>query len=216
MADQLSTWMSGRNLRPDAKTARDDRMVLSGSGPQGHDQKIDDIGYGIGKLASHGNGAGPERAIATLLLGAEASRWPCVDEREVRPHRRIAPGRQFSQHQPHADGLEGLLLYGLGTYTCDLQALGTADEAEKEQARSLHQIKACLGEGWAEVADRSSSSYVVLHQCYMAHFHHAEHGSNRQEGTCHPSHTLSSTKLGAGMTASIATLRETLPILHPH
>jgi hypothetical protein len=54
-------------------------------------------------------------------------------------------------------------LYGSATYTCDSQDLGTADAAEKEQARTLHQIKTCLGEGWAEAADRSSSSYVVLH-----------------------------------------------------
>ena len=60
-------------------------------------------------------------------------------------------------------GWKDCSLYGSGTYTCDSQELGTADEAEKEQARTLHQIKACLGEGWAEVADRSSSSYVVLH-----------------------------------------------------
>ena len=60
-------------------------------------------------------------------------------------------------------GWKDCSIYGSGTYTCDSQELGTADEAEKEQARTLHQIKACLGEGWAEVADRSSSSYVVLH-----------------------------------------------------
>ena len=54
-------------------------------------------------------------------------------------------------------------LYGSGTYTCDSQELATAEVAEKEQARTLHQIKACLGDGWAEAKDRSSSSYVVLH-----------------------------------------------------
>jgi hypothetical protein len=54
-------------------------------------------------------------------------------------------------------------LYGLGTYTCDSQNVGTAEEAEKEQARTLRQIKACLGDGWAEAKDRSSASYVVLH-----------------------------------------------------
>ena len=54
-------------------------------------------------------------------------------------------------------------LYGSGTYTCDSQELATAEAAEKEQARILHQIKACLGDGWAEAADRSSPNYVVLH-----------------------------------------------------
>jgi hypothetical protein len=54
-------------------------------------------------------------------------------------------------------------LYGSATYTCDSQNAGTAEEAEKEQARTLGQIKACLGDGWAEATDRSSASYVVLH-----------------------------------------------------
>jgi hypothetical protein len=39
----------------------------------------------------------------------------------------------------------------------------TAQEAQKAQARDLHQIKACLGEAWTEAPDRSSSSYAVLH-----------------------------------------------------
>jgi hypothetical protein len=54
-------------------------------------------------------------------------------------------------------------LYGSATYTCDSQDVGTPEEAETEQARTLGQIKACLGDGWAEAKDRSSSTYVVLH-----------------------------------------------------
>ena len=54
-------------------------------------------------------------------------------------------------------------LYGRATYTCDSHDIGTAEAAEKEQARTLHDIKACLGDGWAEAKDRSSASYVVLH-----------------------------------------------------
>jgi len=54
-------------------------------------------------------------------------------------------------------------LYGPGTYTCDSQGLGTAQEAENAQARTLHDIKACLGDAWAEAKERSSASYVVLH-----------------------------------------------------
>jgi hypothetical protein len=54
-------------------------------------------------------------------------------------------------------------LYGRATYTCDSRDIGTAEAVENEQARTLHDIKACLGDGWAEAKDRSSASYVVLH-----------------------------------------------------
>jgi hypothetical protein len=60
-------------------------------------------------------------------------------------------------------GWKDCSLYGRATYTCDSQDVGTAEEAEKEQTRTLHDIKACLGDGWAEAKDRSSASYVVLH-----------------------------------------------------
>jgi len=60
-------------------------------------------------------------------------------------------------------GWKDCSLYGRATYTCDSQAVGTMEAAEKEQARALHDIKACLGDGWAEAKDRSSASYVVLH-----------------------------------------------------
>jgi hypothetical protein len=54
-------------------------------------------------------------------------------------------------------------LYGPATYTCDSQALATAEGAETAQARTMHDIKACLGEAWSEAGDRSSPRYVVLH-----------------------------------------------------
>jgi len=54
-------------------------------------------------------------------------------------------------------------LYGAATYTCDSSEMDTAEEAEKERAAILDQVKACLGAGWAEAAERSSPSYVVLH-----------------------------------------------------
>jgi len=60
-------------------------------------------------------------------------------------------------------GWKDCSLYGAATYTCDSPALGSAQEAERTQAELLRQIKACLGEGWAEAADRSSPNYVVLH-----------------------------------------------------
>jgi hypothetical protein len=54
-------------------------------------------------------------------------------------------------------------LYGATTYTCDSPAHRTAAEAELAQARLLDELKACLGNAWAEAKDRSSSTYVVLH-----------------------------------------------------
>ena len=54
-------------------------------------------------------------------------------------------------------------LYGPSAYTCDSPALATAEATERAQTALLREIKACLGEGWAEVAERSSSRYVVLH-----------------------------------------------------
>jgi hypothetical protein len=54
-------------------------------------------------------------------------------------------------------------LYGAATYTCDSAEMETAEEAERARAAILDQVKSCLGAGWAEAADRSSPSYVVLH-----------------------------------------------------
>src|SRR5262252_9883155 len=54
-------------------------------------------------------------------------------------------------------------LYGATTYTCDSSEMGTAEEAEKARAATLQQVKACLGASWTEAAERSSPSYVVLH-----------------------------------------------------
>src|SRR6266446_3760097 len=53
-------------------------------------------------------------------------------------------------------------LYGAATYTCDSSEMDTAEEAERARAAILDQVKACLGAGWAEAAERSSPSYVVL------------------------------------------------------
>jgi hypothetical protein len=52
---------------------------------------------------------------------------------------------------------------GAATYTCDSSEMNSEEEAEKARAATLHQIKACLGAGWAEAAERSSPNYVVLH-----------------------------------------------------
>jgi hypothetical protein len=53
-------------------------------------------------------------------------------------------------------------VYGAATYTCDSVEMDTAEEGEKAQSAILRQVKSCLGAGWAEAPERSSSSYVVL------------------------------------------------------
>jgi hypothetical protein len=60
-------------------------------------------------------------------------------------------------------GWKDCSLYGAATYTCDSSEMDTAEEAEKARAAILDQVKACLGAGWVEAAERSSPSYVVLH-----------------------------------------------------
>jgi hypothetical protein len=60
-------------------------------------------------------------------------------------------------------GWKDCSLYGPATYTCDSPQMDTAEEAEKARTAILDQVKACLGAGWAEAAERSSPSYVVLH-----------------------------------------------------
>jgi hypothetical protein len=53
-------------------------------------------------------------------------------------------------------------LYGTGTYTCDSRAFASAGAAENAQFELVGEIQSCLGEGWAEARNRSSTSYVVL------------------------------------------------------
>ena len=60
-------------------------------------------------------------------------------------------------------GWNNCALYGATTYTCDSPRLGSAQDAQRAQTELLRQIKACLGEGWAEATERSSPDYVVLH-----------------------------------------------------
>jgi len=60
-------------------------------------------------------------------------------------------------------GWKDCSLYGASTYTCDSVEVDTAQRAEAAQAAILQEIKACLGQGWSEAADRSSPSHVVLH-----------------------------------------------------
>jgi len=60
-------------------------------------------------------------------------------------------------------GWKDCSLYGAATYTCDSAEMDTAEEAEGARRDMLDQVKSCLGAGWAEAAERSSPSYVVLH-----------------------------------------------------
>src|SRR5262245_62536109 len=60
-------------------------------------------------------------------------------------------------------GWKDCSLYGAATYTCDAAEIATAEEAERARAAILDQVKASFGAGWAEAAERSSPSYVVLH-----------------------------------------------------
>ena len=69
----------------------------------------------------------------------------------------------FSDTSLTLSGWHDCALYGNTTYTCDSPEMDTAEEAEKARAAILDQVKACLGAGWAEAAERSSPSYVVLH-----------------------------------------------------
>lgn len=59
-------------------------------------------------------------------------------------------------------GWKDCSLYGTRTYVCDFRSFGSAEEAAKAQAAIVNDIKACLGEGWQEDDDRSSSTYAVV------------------------------------------------------
>jgi hypothetical protein len=69
----------------------------------------------------------------------------------------------FRQTTLPLTGWRDCALYGAATYTCDSDEHDSVGEAERTQALLAKQIKACLGEGWAIAAERSSASYVVLH-----------------------------------------------------
>jgi hypothetical protein len=60
-------------------------------------------------------------------------------------------------------GWKDCSLYGAATYTCDSAEMDTAEEADEARRDILDQVKSCLGAGWVEAAERSSPSYVVLH-----------------------------------------------------
>jgi hypothetical protein len=59
-------------------------------------------------------------------------------------------------------GWKDCSLYGAATYTCDSAEMDTAEQADEARRDILDQVKSCLGAGWAEAAERSSPSHVVL------------------------------------------------------
>lgn len=59
-------------------------------------------------------------------------------------------------------GWKDCSLYGAATYTCDSAEMDTAEQADEARRDLLDDVKSCLGAGWAEAAERSSPSYVVL------------------------------------------------------
>ena len=59
-------------------------------------------------------------------------------------------------------GWKDCSLYGAATYTCDSAEMDTAEQADEARRDTLEDVKSCLGAGWAEAAERSSPSYVVL------------------------------------------------------
>jgi hypothetical protein len=60
-------------------------------------------------------------------------------------------------------GWKDCSLYGAATYTCDSAEMDSAAEADKARVATLDQVKSCFGAGWAEAAERTSPSYLVLH-----------------------------------------------------
>src|SRR5262249_4389520 len=128
---------------------------------EGHDEKTHDAGCRNDELA--GNRAGADRALASaiLLLRPEPGRRSGDDERE--DLLRSPAVRARAAFWIPAWDWKDCSLYGAATYTCDSSEMDTAEEAEKARAAILDQVKACLGAGWAEAAERSSPNYVVLH-----------------------------------------------------
>jgi len=59
-------------------------------------------------------------------------------------------------------GWKDCSVYGAATYTCASAAMDTAEHADEARRDFLEEVKSCLGAGWAEAAERSSPSYVVL------------------------------------------------------
>jgi hypothetical protein len=69
----------------------------------------------------------------------------------------------FADTRLPLSGWQDCALYGSRMYTCDSDKMSGGAAAEAGLASIVGQIKRCLGDGWIEISDRSSSTYVVLH-----------------------------------------------------
>src|SRR5262245_6048049 len=109
-------------------------------------------------LAQHG-------AVAAPPYCSELKEVVAVAMSEGRFARLAGKPREgnFSDTSLPLTGWSDCSVYGTRTYTCDTRALETAERAEQSLPARVAEVKACLGPGWAEIAERSSPSYVVLH-----------------------------------------------------
>ena len=124
--------------------------------------------------------------VASAVQGAEAAEAAyCIDLKRVVVM--AMSGERFAAiaGQPLAGnfiattlvlpGWERCVLYGASTYTCDFSEVGSAQDAERAQAALLSEIKACLGEGWAEVRRAIVLALRRPAQRAAAGVDHAEH-----------------------------------------
>src|SRR5262249_55225465 len=106
-------------------------------------------------------------STATFAQGASSDAAPyCADLKRVAA---LASSRdrfvsiagkpregQFSDTILPLTGWKDCALYGERMYTCDSRGLGSAEEAEKAQARTVDQVLSCFAGTWLEIKDRSS------------------------------------------------------------
>jgi len=70
---------------------------------------------------------------------------------------------EFTDARVPLPGWKDCAIYGSRMYTCDSEQVGTSAAVEIMLAKTVGQVRACLGERWSEVRERSSATYVVLH-----------------------------------------------------
>jgi hypothetical protein len=114
-------------------------------------------------------------ASMAAAIAQEAGREPpyCAELKQVVAHalsrERFAPiagparDGNFRDTSLALTGWNGCSLYGAGAYTCDSPAVDGVEAAQAAQAATVQEVLACLGREWAEIKDRSSPGYVVLH-----------------------------------------------------
>jgi hypothetical protein len=74
---------------------------------------------------------------------------------------RLREGSYFETTLP-LPGWADCSFYGARTYVCDSQLLPGADAAGLAFARTVSEVKSCLGDGWAEDASRASPGYAAI------------------------------------------------------